>query len=128
MRFSCEFVNMSVKQPMLRQRSLYDASAMKFQLFCRLPNPPLTAPMKPPHTLSVQRCPFLPFFCRVPNRRKPTCSKNNFTTVKRVHVKLHEFVCETSDRETIELGGAGEGAKRQCYVAVSHYSCGSLTL
>ena len=28
-------------------------------------------------------------------------------------------MCESSDREAIELGGAREGAKRQCYVAVS---------
>ena len=29
-------------------------------------------------------------------------------------------MCESSDREAIELGGAGKGTKRQCYVAVSH--------
>ena len=34
----------------------------------------------------VRRCAFRLFFVGVPNRRQPTCSKKNFTTVKRVHV------------------------------------------
>ena len=114
MRFSCEFDNMSVKQPMLRQRSLYDALVMKFSFFffCRLPNPPLTTPTKPRHTLSVRRCPFSPFLCRVPNRRQPTCSKKNFTTVKRV--------CE-STRRSDRVGWSRGGSETAML-------CGSLTL
>ena len=112
-RFSCDFVNMSVKQHiccgkealmMLRRWSF------SFFFFCRLPNPPLTHR----RNLCVRRCPFSPFFCRVPNRRQPTCSKKNISP------QWNEFMCESSDREAIELGGAGEGTKRQCYVAVSH--------
>ena len=56
---------------------------------------------------------FHPFFCRVPNRRQPMCSK-------RISPQWNEFMCESSDREAIEFGGAGEGTKGQCYVAVSH--------
>ena len=75
-------------------------------------------PTKPPHTLCVRRCPFSPFFLSgsqpgtAANQRVP---KKNFTTV-------NEFMCESSDREAIEFGGAGEGtnSKRQCYVAVSY--------
>ena len=110
--------HMSVKQHILRQRSPYDASAMKFQLlFCRLPNPPLTTPTKPPHTLSVRRCPFSPlfFFVGFPTAANQRVPKKNFTTSE-------TSSCETSScvSRAIELGGAGEGTNRQCYVAVSH--------
>ena len=54
--------------------------------FCRLPSPQVTTPTKRPHTLSTRRGPFRHFFCRVPNRRQPTCSRKNFTAVKWVHV------------------------------------------
>ena len=39
---------------------------------------------------------------------------------KKISPQWNEFMCESSDREAIELGGTGEGTKRQCYVAVSH--------
>ena len=35
------------------------------------------------------------------------------------HSETSSCMCESSDREAIELGKAREGAKRQCYVAVS---------
>ena len=122
-RFSCDFVNMSVKQHMLRQRSPYDASAMKFQLFvCRLPNPPLTTPTTPPHTLSVRRYPFrLFFFVRFPtsaNQRVP----------KKISQRVHVWVERSrSDRVGWSRGGSETamlcGSLTWQHVAVSHCSC-----
>ena len=39
---------------------------------------------------------------------------------KKISPQWNEFMCESSNRKAIELGGAGDGTNRQCYVAVSH--------
>ena len=100
----------------------YDALAMKFQLFFFL-SASLSAAHYTDETAAyavrTKMSFFAFFFCWVPNRRQPTCYKKHFTTgtVKRVHVWVERSSWVEPARE-----------RRQCYVAVSHYRCGSLTL
>ena len=124
--FSCDFVNMSVKQHMLRQRNPYDASAMKFRIlfFCRLPNPPLTTPTKPPHTLSVWRCPFSPFFSSGSQPPPTNVFKKNFhhsemsSCVSRAIVKGSSWVEPGRERNGNVMWQSDIIA-----LAVSHSSC-----
>ena len=105
MRFSCDFVNMSVKQHMLRQRSPFDASAMKFRLFF------------------VGFCPFSPFFFGFPttaNQRVPKKFHHSETSscVSRAIAKRSSWMEPGRERNGNVMWQSHITA-----VAVSHCSC-----